>query len=165
MAQYAFWVGKRHKAGSVIADGWHHRSDAVSSVVVLVGILLGGMFWWVDAVLAIVVAVMIFWAAYGVIRDAALVILGEEPSNELIDNVIAIAETKVERHLYAHHFHVHNYINHKELTFHVRFPKEMTIAESHQLITLIEQEILEQTQMVATIHAEPIKDHGNQHTH
>jgi divalent metal cation (Fe/Co/Zn/Cd) transporter len=82
LARYAFWIGKTHQSGSVIADGWHHRSDAVSSVIILAGIFLGSLFWWIDAALAILVAMMIFWAAYGVIRDAAAVIIGEEPSRQ-----------------------------------------------------------------------------------
>jgi cation diffusion facilitator family transporter len=158
LAQYAFWIGKHHNSGSVIADGWHHRSDAISSIVVLAGIFVGSYFWWIDAALAMVVALMIFWAAYGVIRDAAAVILGEEPSNELIDKIIAIAETSAQRQLHAHHFHLHNYINHKELTFHVRLPNHMSIADGHHIVTEIEKAIEAQTSMTTTIHLEPEKN-------
>jgi cation diffusion facilitator family transporter len=157
LTQYAFRIGKHYQSGAVTADAWHHRSDAISSVVVLVGVLLGRYFWWIDAMLAMVVSLMIFWTAFAVIRDAAEVILGEEPSNELIDKIVYIAESAAQRHLHAHHFHVHNYVNHKELTFHLRLPNDMTIAESHNIVTHIEKEIKAQTQLVATIHVEPIE--------
>jgi divalent metal cation (Fe/Co/Zn/Cd) transporter len=58
----------------------------------------------------------------------------------------------------AHHFHVHNYIKHKELTFHVRMPRDMSIADGHTVVSLIENEILRQLKIVATIHMEPIKN-------
>lgn len=38
MAQYSIIIGKRTNSSSMIADGWHHRSDAISSLVILVGI-------------------------------------------------------------------------------------------------------------------------------
>ena len=43
LAQYAFYVARKTKNSAVRADGWHHRSDALSSVVVLAGLLL--RFW------------------------------------------------------------------------------------------------------------------------
>ena len=38
LAQYAFWVGRKTGNPSLKADGWHHRSDALSSIIILVGI-------------------------------------------------------------------------------------------------------------------------------
>lgn len=37
MARYSFYVAKKIGSSSVKADGWHHRSDALSSMVVLAG--------------------------------------------------------------------------------------------------------------------------------
>ena len=50
MAQYAFWIARETGARSVRADAWHHRSDAISSVVILAGIFLGRHLWWIDGV-------------------------------------------------------------------------------------------------------------------
>lgn len=46
LAQYAFYIGRKTENVSIKADGWHHRTDALSSVVVLVGILFAKQFWW-----------------------------------------------------------------------------------------------------------------------
>ena len=157
LAQYAFWIGKKTRSRSVSADGWHHRSDAISSVIILVGILLGRYLWWIDAILAMLVAAMILWVAISVIRDAASTILGEEPSEELVEEISKIANMTAKRNLHPHHFHIHNYINHKELTFHVLLPGKMTIADAHDVITEIENIILEELDLEATIHMEPKK--------
>ncbi|MBN2167585.1 MAG: cation transporter [Marinilabiliaceae bacterium] len=161
LAQYAFWIGKKTKSKSVIADGWHHHSDAFSSVIILIGIFLGKYFWWIDALMAMIVTIMILWVAISIIRDASSTILGEEPSTEMMTEISKLANHTANRKLYAHHFHIHNYINHKELTFHVLMPGKMTITESHNIVTQIENKILNELGLVATIHIEPKKQGCN----
>lgn len=157
LAQYAFIIGRKSRSQSVFADGWHHRSDALSSVVVLAGIFLGKYFWWIDGILGIIVAILIFYAAYKVIMDAAGVILGEEPSEEVIGEVTKIVGEIARIELDPHHFHLHNYVQHQELTFHVRFPRGMQIDEAHQIVSEIEYEIHRKLNIDATIHIEPAK--------
>ena len=45
LAQYAFFASRRTGSKVLRADGWHHRSDAISSVLVLIGIFLDEYFW------------------------------------------------------------------------------------------------------------------------
>lgn len=157
LAQYAFYVGRKSNSQSVIADGWHHRSDALSSVVVLVGIFFGSYFWWIDGVLGIIVSILIFHAAYKVIMDSAVLILGEEPSTEVIEKVNEIIRNNAGGAIEPHHFHLHNYVQHCELTFHVRFPNSMKIDEAHLIVSEIENEISSKLNMDATIHIEPYR--------
>lgn len=157
LAQYAFYIGRKSNSQSVIADGWHHRSDALSSVVVLVGIFFGRYFWWIDGALGIIVAILIFYAAYKVILDSAGTILGEEPSDEIIKKVEEIVSRNQRGASNPHHFHIHNYVQHRELTFHIRFPNAMKIDEAHQIVSEIENEIAEKLNIDATIHIEPYK--------
>jgi cation diffusion facilitator family transporter len=58
--QYTQSIGKKIKSDLIIANAWHHRSDAASSVVVFVGILgsLSGMIY-LDAMAAVIVGLMI----------------------------------------------------------------------------------------------------------
>ena len=53
-----------------------------------------------------------------------------------------------------HHFHIHIYGAHTEITFHIRFPKDMTVFEAHNMSTLLENEIREKLFIEATIHIE-----------
>lgn len=57
---YTQYIGKKIKSDLIIANAWHHRSDAASSIVVLLGILgslLGIVY--LDAVAAVIVGLMI----------------------------------------------------------------------------------------------------------
>lgn len=155
LAQYAFYIGRLTGNASVKADAWHHRSDALSSVVVLVGLLLSPYFWWIDSVLGLVVSVLLFYAAYGIIREAADKILGEKPSEEMIARVEEIVRDEMGKECYPHHYHIHNYGNYAEFTFHIKVPGEETVSEAHAQATSVEKRIRTEMNLEATIHIEP----------
>jgi len=160
MAQYAFYIGRKTNNAVVTADGWHHRSDSLSSVVVLAGIVVSKFatdFWWMDSVLGVFCALAIFYAAYKIMKEAISRLLGEEPEQELIDNINTEVRELFGKDLNAHHFHLHNYISHKELTLHISLDKNMTIENGHKIASDIENMIQEKFDIVATIHIDPTK--------
>lgn len=71
MYWYTRYYAKRIDSGALMADAWHHRSDALSSVGALIGI--GGAmmgFPVMDAVASLVIFVFIVKAAYDIFKDA-----------------------------------------------------------------------------------------------
>ena len=157
LAQYAFFIGRKTNNSSVKADGWHHRSDALSSVVVLAGILFAKQFWWIDSVLGIIIALMLFYAVFVILKEAITKILGEEPDKELIDRITNEVKNIYNDDLKIHHFHLHNYVTHKELTFHIRLRENLTIGEAHKVASEIEKSVLEKFGISSTIHVEPLE--------
>jgi cation diffusion facilitator family transporter len=156
LAQYAFILGRKTNNSNVIADGWHHRSDALSSVVVLAGILFAKQFWWIDSALGAIIALMLFYAVWKILEEAITKILGEEPDEKLIEKITEEVKSIYNDDLKIHHFHIHNYIHHKELTFHIRLKSELTIGKAHAIATKIEERIFEKFEMTSTIHVEPL---------
>jgi len=160
LAQCAFYIGRKTKNPVVAADGWHHRSDSLSSVIVLIGItvsIFAAELWWMDSVLGMFCAVVIFYAAIKIMKESVTKILGEEPDQELIDQLNTEVCKIYGDNLKLHHFHLHNYISQKELTLHIMLGNTMTIEEGHQIATVIENMINEQFNIVTTIHVEPLK--------
>ncbi len=157
LAQYAFRLARKTGNVAIKADGWHHRSDALSSIVVLIGILLSKYFWWMDSVLGIIIALMLFYATYTIIRESITKILGEEPSDEIIKQINDVVNQMYPEGLQLHHFHIHNYVTHKEMTFHIRLPRELSLEESHSVATAIEEMIEERFNITSTIHVEPLE--------
>lgn len=155
LAQYAFYIGRKTGNLSVKADGWHHRTDALSSVVVLIGIIFSGRFWWTDSVLGLVIAFMLFYAAFKIIRDAVGKLLGEKPSEKLIKELEKIVHSIAGSDVNPHHYHIHNYISSQELTFHIKVENDLSVSAAHDLATKIEASIFEELKIVATIHIEP----------
>jgi cation diffusion facilitator family transporter len=156
LAQYAFYIARKTDNASVKADGWHHRSDALSSVVALIGILFAKQFWWIDSVLGIIIALMLFYATITIIRETVSKLLGEEPNQDLIAKITDEVKKIYGNDLKIHHFHIHNYIVHKELTLHIRLKKSLTIKKGHKIATAIENMISEKFKMSVTSHVEPL---------
>jgi len=161
LAQLAFYYGRKTDNAVVKADGWHHRSDALSSGIVLAGIItsfvFGKKFWWMDSVLGILVALAIFYATIKILNEAVTKILGEEPDAELVRDITERVKAVYHDDLQLHHFHIHNYVLHKELTLHIKLDKNMTIEKSHRIATAIEKMIETDFGIIATIHTEPLE--------
>jgi len=159
LAQYGFYIGRKTNNPVVTADGWHSRSDALSSVVVLIGIIISRFapgLWWMDSVLGIFCALAIFYAAFEIMRESITRMLGEEPDAAFIEELDNELSKIYESDMKLHHLHLHNYISHKELTLHVRLDGHMTVDEGHRIATRIEEMIKEKFDMDATIHIEPL---------
>jgi divalent metal cation (Fe/Co/Zn/Cd) transporter len=55
----------------------------------------------------------------------------------------------------SHHFHLHTYGAHKELTFHIALDGDLCLADAHELADKIEKQINESLSVETTIHIEP----------
>ncbi len=158
LAQFSFWAFRKTNFITLRADAWHHRSDALSSVVVLVGIFLRPYFWWIDSLLGILISFMLFYTVYDIARDAIERLIGLELSQSLIDEVKQIAANIYSGELLLHHFHIHNYGHHQELTFHMKIQECTTVYDAHEIATKIEKQILKDMNIESTIHIEPLKN-------
>lgn len=156
MARITFRVARRSGNTALYADGWHHRSDALSSVVVLCGIFLGYYFWWIDGALSIVVALMIAYVAWQTIKRASSTLVGEAPSEKLQQEIEKVVRSAMPQYnLSPHDFRLHNYIQNQELTVHIVLPDAMTVSEAHNIIVLIERQLRHDLALNATVHIEP----------
>lgn len=156
MTQYAFWAGKKIKSNMLIADGWHHRTDALSSIIVLIGIALGSSFWWTDAVLSIIVALLIGYASYEILAKEITSLLGESPSEELLVSISETAQKSSGVPLHIHHIHLHNYGLHTEMSCHIKLPSHMSLEEAHEICTGVEKIIKKEFGYITTVHPEPV---------
>jgi len=156
LAQFAFYIAKKTGNESVKADGWHHRSDSLASLIVVMGMLFAKQFWWVDSVMAAIVSLFLFYATFEIIKETVTKMLGEKPDQALIDQITAEVKDIYKNDLSLHHFHIHDYILQKELTFHIRLDKRMCIEDGHKIASEIENRIKEKHGIMATIHIEPL---------
>jgi cation diffusion facilitator family transporter len=158
-AQYAFWCYRKTGTHSLKADGWHHRSDAITSLFILIGIFVNKYFWWIDGVLGICVSLVLIFTAWKIIKEGSMPLLGENPDESLVSEITEVTRECCNTEIYMHHFHLHRYGHHTEITFHICLPGEKSIEEGHYTATLIEENIREKLSIEATIHVEPVKDH------
>jgi cation diffusion facilitator family transporter len=155
LAQFAFWAGKKAGSQAVVADGWHHRSDAIASALIVVGALLGRNVWWIDGALGIGVSLLIIWAAVGIVRSSSSILLGEAPNEELKTAVLAVVQKEYPLVDDVHHLHLHRYGQNMELTLHLRLPPAMSVGQSHEIGRRIEERLRTELELEPTVHIEP----------
>ncbi|MEA1973167.1 MAG: cation transporter dimerization domain-containing protein, partial [Candidatus Cloacimonadota bacterium] len=112
---------------------------------------------WIDAVLGIIVAGFIFYSGYEIISENINHLLGTKPEKILIEKTSNICKQIAGKDIQAHHFHLHDYVNHQELSFHIRLDSKMNLKKAHALTVQIEEKIYKELNIFATIHLEPLE--------
>ncbi len=154
LAEFSYWAGRKIGSASLKADGWHHRSDAIASALIVVGALFGRSLWWVDGAMGIVVSLLILYATVDILRSSATSLLGEKPTPDLEKRLAALIAALAPSASHFHHLHVHSYGEHRELTFHLDFPPALALHEAHLLASRVEAAIREEMGAEATVHIE-----------
>lgn len=157
LASFSIWAGKKIDSKSLIADGWHHRSDALASLIIVIAALFGKWIWWIDGVLGIIVSLLILYTAFDIAKGASNSLLGEKPDENLtkkIDEIIRKTSPEISD---IHHLHIHRYGDHLEITLHIRMNGIKDVNFAHEVATSIENTIRDELKAEATIHIEPEK--------
>lgn len=156
MAQMCFAGARKTGLQSLKADGWHHRTDSLSSVLVLAGLLLGKHFWWIDGVLGIVVSLLIFVAAFEILKENISNMIGRKPNDATIREIHRVIHEHCEMEVNLHAIRIHFYGYHKEMTAHIKLPPDMKLEQAHEITNRIEELIEQEMDILATIHTEPL---------
>lgn len=159
---YTKRVGKRVNSQSVIANAWHHRSDALSSVGTALGIggaiLLGPKWNVLDPLAAVVVSVFILKVAVQLIRPAIDELLEKslppEQEKEILDIVLSIPGVSD-----PHNLRTRRIGSECAIELHVRADDRMTVTQAHILTKEIEEKLRKKygTGTFITVHVEPRK--------
>lgn len=71
MFQYTRYYGKKIDSGAIMADAWHHRSDALSSIGALIGITGARIgFPILEPIASLVICLFIVKASFDIFKDA-----------------------------------------------------------------------------------------------
>jgi len=92
--RYTLKMGKQLKSSATVANAWHHRSDALSSIPVLVAVLASYVFpdwYFLDAVGAIFVSMFILQAAFHIAWPGISEIIDKGASKEIDDKLMNMA--------------------------------------------------------------------------
>lgn len=161
--QWTARVGRRLSSSVMVANAWHHRSDALSSIGSLIGIgaaiLLGGKWTILDplvglviSVVIIVVAVKMSIPALAELTDASLPDDVEQKITEIIDSVPGVSDVHELKTRRCGHYSI--------AEVHMVVRPDMTILEAHDLTVEAEQRLHAAfgDDMQVTIHVEPSVD-------
>ena len=160
--RYTVREGRAIDSRSVVANAWHHRSDALSSLGTLVGIgcayFLGDKWRIADPIAALIVAVFIFKVAFDLIRTGVGELLEKSLPEETEREILRIVtlDPAVRE---PHNLRTRRIGAAIAIEIHIRVDGAMTVARSHALTVGIERRLRErfgEGTMIA-VHVEPLK--------
>lgn len=159
-------VGRRCHSEAVVANAWHHRSDALSSVGTTVGIggaiILGEKWAVLDPLTAIVVSFFIMKAAWSVLSKAVDELTDGSLPKETEDEIESIVSEDNDVSV-VHNLCTRRIGNRIAIEMHVRMPGETSLYVAHRHATEIEQRLKQRfgADTHISIHLEPVKVNGH----
>lgn len=148
-------LGRRIDSSALMADAWHHRSDAIASGLVAISVI-AAMFGYnrVDAIFGLVVSGLILHTGFSLGRDSVSQLIGEGPDEDVISRIRQHASS-VEGVTGVHGIQVHDYGDRRLVSFHVTVEPHLNVEVAHGIATEVEQVVAENLEADATVHIEP----------
>ncbi len=161
--RYTKRAGDLYKSSAVVANAWHHRSDAFSSIGTFIGIggaiLLGDKWLVLDPIAAVIVSLLIYKVAYSLVMPGINELLEKSLPKEIEDEILAlVAEDPAVTA--PHNLRTRRLGAGMVGQVHIRVDGEMSVSASHKLTQHIEERIVKRFGEWAHIivHVEPKKN-------
>lgn len=162
MYRYTVRRGKALDSPALVANAWHHRSDALSSIGAAVGIggaiLLGNRWTVLDPLASVVVGLLLLKVAIGLLRSSVGELtehsLSSEVEKEIEDIICSYPDVSD-----PHNLRTRRIGNRFAIEVHVRMDGNSTLTAAHNRATAIEQRLRQRfgKQTHISIHMEPVK--------
>lgn len=155
MYHFSAALGEKINSEALMADAWHHRSDALSSVLVLialVGSYLG--FPALDAYFGFIVALFIAYAGYEIAKGSFSRLLGQAPA-ELLEKEVMASAKEIAGVQGVHDLEIHDYGSWKAITMHVEVEGSISLERAHKIAHEVEEHINERFFSTTVVHLDP----------
>ena len=160
--QYTAYKGRKLGSQAVVANAWHHRSDAFSSIGTMLGIggaiVLGDAWRVLDPIAAVVVSFFIMKVAFKLLVPSMNELLEKSLPADQEERIlrIALSQPGVSS---PHHLRTRRIGTRCSIDLHVRMDGRITLDEAHHAATHIENDLRREFGQgtYINIHVEPEK--------
>jgi len=155
MARFSFNLGKEINSTTLKADGWHHRSDAIASLLVAAGnaVTVWGLNW-IDPILGFAVSLLIIYTGFDLARGSANTLVGTSPPVSVLENISSLASS-VAGVKAVHGVQVHEYGIIKEISLHVVVDERLDLLSAHKVAASVEKKVADTLQAQVVVHVDP----------
>ena len=160
--RYTVRAGKKLNSQAVIANAWHHRSDAFSSIGTVIGIggaiFLGERWRILDPIAAVAISGFILKVAIDLIKPCLDELLERSLPADTERKIMDIIESFPEISS-PHHLRTRRIGSHIAIEVHVRLDGKMSLEEAHTVVTMVERRLKDEfgPDTHIGIHMEPVK--------
>jgi cation diffusion facilitator family transporter len=161
--QYTYRLGKKYNAKAMIANAWHHRSDAVSSLAALVGIG-GAMAGYpiLDPLAAVAVAFILGKVGFELFMEALKELTDSKDAiDKEVQEKIANMVNEVDGVISAHLLNPRGLGPDIRVDVHVVVDGYLSVSEGHQIAEQVRYHLMEELEAVTDVlvHVDPEEDH------
>lgn len=160
--RYTIHVGRKINSSAVIANAWHHRSDAFSSIGTAMGIggaiALGESWSVLDPMAAVIVSFFIMKVSVQLLKPCVDELTEKSLPDEIEKEICLIAENTPGVSA-IHNLRTRRIGNHYAIEMHIRMDEHLTLYEAHAKASVIENKLKEKygNETHVGIHVEPVK--------
>ncbi len=161
--QYTLRIGRKIQNQALIANAWHHRSDALSSAAVLIGVggavLLGDAWAILDPIAAILVSIFIMYVSLKTMIESTNEMLEAALSQEQQRAILNLA-AEVPGVINPHNLKTRRIGKNVAIDMHIKVRPDLTIVEAHDIATNVENRLKSSfgNDVFISIHVEPFED-------
>ena len=160
--RYTAHVGKRINSPATVANAWHHRSDAFSSIGTLIGVggarFLGAKWRVLDPIAALIVGVVIIVVSCKLVKNGLNELLEKSLSDEEEREILQVIKENTTI-TDPHHLKTRRIGANIAIEFHIRLAPSTTVLGAHDVCEDVERRLKEKygpkTQVI--VHVEPLK--------
>ena len=155
-ARYAKFLSSKVASGTLHADAWHHRTDAISSLLVVIA-MIAGIYGYpaVDGWAGLGVSLFLIYIGFDIARDAVDDLIGKPPTAEEVESIRQVV-MGIDGVLGVHDITVHSYGQEKFVSVHVEIDADKTTADAHDISENVEKELGISLGAEPTVHVDPV---------
>ncbi len=157
---YTMYHAKKINSPLMIANAWHSRSDAISSIVVLIGIagVMAGLPY-LDAIAAIFVSAIVFKIGWKLSRKSVQELVDTSLDKQVVDNIreciFSVSGVKD-----LHYLRTRSMGADALVDVHIQVAEDLSVSEGHQISEIVRAKIIDEVAEISDVmvHIDPEDD-------
>jgi len=160
--RYTVLIGRRIKSQLIVANAWHHRSDALSSVAVLLGVagtLIKPSWHILDAFAALIVSFFIIKVGLDILGKTLREFTDTAPRPEIIEKLMQLSRA-VDGVMDAHDLRVRTSGGFYQAEIHIVVDGQLTVVQGHRIAKTVERCLTEEMDELdrVIVHVDPVEE-------
>lgn len=153
-------VARATGSSALVANAWHHRSDALSSIATAAGVgaaaFLGHDWLILDPIAALFVSLFLFKIAWQIVREQVGGLTDQSLAPEVCEEILAMARG-IPGIAEPHNLRTRMVGRHPVIDLHIRLPADSPLRAAHDVATTLEKDLQRRfgKETIANLHLEP----------
>ena len=161
--QYTIRKARKLNSPAMVANAWHHRSDAISSIAAALGIggaiVFGGKWTVLDPLACMIISFMLLKVSFDLLKGNIGELLDHALPEEIEQKILGVV-TSFNEVCEPHNLRTRSIGTRSSIDLHIRMDGNLTVHRAHDVTLAIEHELkaLLGDDTIINLHVEPIKN-------